>query len=74
MINGMESIKFPLEEAMKIQEALNPLGYMVHGFKDEWGSGNGLITIELRAGGTFPYRKSFDGKLTMDGVPDSVTL
>jgi len=37
--------KLPIEEAMKIQEALNPLGYIVYGYKQE--DRPGKITIFL---------------------------
>jgi hypothetical protein len=48
-------MELPLERAMRIQEALKPLGYAVHGFTED-----GLVTVVLRPGWTFPYRKSSD--------------
>jgi hypothetical protein len=50
----------PIEEAIKIQDALKPLGYMVHGFRDGRCSESGLVTIELRPGGAFPFRKDMN--------------
>jgi hypothetical protein len=39
----------PMERAMEIQEALKPLGYVVHGYTDE-NCGN-TVVIYLRRGG-----------------------
>jgi hypothetical protein len=52
-----EAMMLPLEKAMEIQKALKPLGYAVHGYRDSRCSGNGLVTIDLRPEGTFPFRK-----------------
>jgi hypothetical protein len=50
----------PLEKAMEIQKALKPLGYAVHGYRNSRCSENGLVTIDLFPGETFPFRKDSD--------------
>jgi hypothetical protein len=74
-----------LEKAMEIQEALMPLGYMVHGYRDPRCTGNDLVTIDLRY---IPSEKESrsekklqealeagygkdDTSLSMDGVSES---
>jgi hypothetical protein len=78
-------MNMPIEEAVRIQKALKPLGYMVHGYRDDRVSENGLVTVDLRPGGTFPFRESPNVpcevgdvgvdespsvQLSMDGVSD----
>jgi hypothetical protein len=55
-----EELVFPVNEAMKIQEAFKPLGYMVHGYRDGWVTKSRLVTVELRTDGARPYRKRLD--------------
>jgi hypothetical protein len=53
-----EIMKLPLEEAMRIQEALKPFGYVVYGYRDSECTENNLVAIDLHYGGAFPFRKS----------------
>jgi hypothetical protein len=45
--------RLSLEEAMKIQEALKPLGYMIHGYRNRDCSPYGGIILYLNFGNNF---------------------
>jgi hypothetical protein len=46
MENKTDTEELPLEEAMKIQEALKPLGYMIRGYRKKWRS-DFMIVLHL---------------------------
>lgn len=68
-------IELPLEEAMRIQEALKPLGYAIHGFRD-WVSGEGLVLYLGSNQPLLPYtppikEESIPRTLSMDEISES---